>query len=73
VTDVRDIMRDPSGRDLTDGPSVAADDSAQIALSRLLETSADRISVTENGSVVGAVHEADLRNFEDSTTEVDVA
>jgi osmoprotectant transport system ATP-binding protein len=72
VTDVRDVMRDSSGRDLTDDPSVAADDSAQIALSRLLETGADRISVTENGSVVGAVHEADLRNSEDSTTEVDV-
>lgn len=73
VTDVRDVMREPSGRELADGPSVAPEDSAQIALSRLLETSADRIPVTENGSVVGTVHEADLRKSDGSTTEVDVA
>ncbi len=73
VTDVRDVMREPSGQELADGPSVAPNDSAQIALSRLLETSAGQIPVTENGSVVGTIHEADLRKSDGSTTEVDIA
>jgi len=73
VTDVRDVMREASGRDHGDAPAVAPTDSAQVALSRLLETNADRVPVTEDGRVVGAVHETDLRKSDNSPTEVDAA
>ncbi|WP_135823708.1 ABC transporter ATP-binding protein [Halorussus ruber] len=67
VTPVRKVMYETNGERLPDVDPVAPSDTAQIALSRLLETDAGRLPVARDGEVVGVVEEADLRGTSDPT------
>jgi osmoprotectant transport system ATP-binding protein len=67
VTPVRKVMHETNGEALPDVDPLAPSDTAQVALSRLLETDDDRIPVARDGEVVGVVEEADLRGTSDPT------
>jgi osmoprotectant transport system ATP-binding protein len=67
VTPVRNVMRETSGKRVPDVEPITPADTAQVALSRLLETDADRIPVARDGEVVGVVEESDLRGTSDPT------
>ena len=48
---------------------VSPTDSAEVALSRMIETDTDALQVVENGDIVGQITERDIRDYQ-STTEV---
>lgn len=83
VTTVRSVMRDeiPSrftdGADSTGGPAdgnhslvpVAPSDSAQTALSRIIQAGTDTVPVVKEGDVIGVVSESDIRNRTQMTAQ----
>lgn len=67
VTPIKNVMHKSNGKSLPDIKPVSPSDTAQIALSRLLETENDRLPVAREGEVVGYIEERDLRGPSDST------
>lgn len=67
VTPVKNVMRKINGESLPDVEPVRLSDTAQVALSRLLETDNDRLPVSKEGQVVGFIEERDLRGTSDPT------
>ncbi|WP_458188420.1 ABC transporter ATP-binding protein [Haladaptatus sp. NG-WS-4] len=67
VTPVRNVMCEANGQPVPDVEPITPSDTAQVALSRLLETDDERIPVAQNGQVVGVVEESDLRGTSDPT------
>ncbi|WP_458210789.1 ABC transporter ATP-binding protein [Haladaptatus sp. NG-SE-30] len=67
VTPVRNVMCEANGHHIPDVEPITPSDTAQVALSRLLETDDDRIPVARDGKVVGVVEESDLRGTSDPT------
>lgn len=61
VTPIKNVMHKSNGKSLPDIKPVSPSDTAQIALSRLLETENDRLPVAREGEVVGYIEERDLR------------
>ncbi|WP_137285543.1 ABC transporter ATP-binding protein [Halorussus salinisoli] len=67
VTPVRNVMCEANGKSVPDVEPITPSDTAQVALSRLLETDDDRLPVARDGEVVGVVEESDLRGTSDPT------
>ena len=83
VTTVRSVMRDEIPPRFTDGTDstggladenhslvpVAPSDSAQTALSRIIQAGNDTIPVVKDGDVIGVVSESDIRNRTQMTAQ----
>lgn len=67
VTPIKNVMHKSNGKSLPDIKPVSPSDTAQIALSRLLETENDRLPVAREGEVVGYIEERDLRGSSNPT------
>jgi osmoprotectant transport system ATP-binding protein len=67
VTSVKNVMCEANGRSVPDVEPITPSDTAQVALSRLLETDDNRLPVARDGEVVGVVEESDLRGTSDPT------
>lgn len=67
VTSIKNIMHMTNGKSLPDIKPVSPSDTAQVALSRLLETENDRLPVAREGQIVGYIEEQDLRGPSDPT------